>query len=222
MMEGQERNSFLMQHSSSEWKEIVALKQSIIPFKKGSNIFSKGEKVKGIFFIHTGAVKVHKQWNEEKELIVRFAKGGEVLGHRGFGKEDTYPVTATALEDGEAGFITTDFRNATIKYNPEFTYRLIRFYTDELHFAENRMYDLTHKDVNTRIAESLLYIQNFFGKAKDGFIALTLTRQDIAAFAGTRYETVFKFFTQLTDQKIILTEGKRINIVDEKRLREMI
>jgi CRP-like cAMP-binding protein len=48
--------------------------------------FTEDEEVKGIFFINKGKAKVHKQWGD-KELIVRFAGQGDIVGHRGLGKK---------------------------------------------------------------------------------------------------------------------------------------
>src|SRR5690242_13150444 len=90
---------FLCQHCSEGWKELIRLKKTTIFYKKGKTIFSEGEKVKGIYFIYSGSVKVHKKWLDKKELIIRLAKSGGVIGHRGLGTAKVYPVSATALED---------------------------------------------------------------------------------------------------------------------------
>src|ERR1700732_1107158 len=92
------KDCFLCKHSIPEWKEIIALKKSTLHIKKGKPLFTEGEKVNGIFFIYSGSVKVHKQWINEKELILRFAKTGDIVGHRGLVGGDTYPIAATALE----------------------------------------------------------------------------------------------------------------------------
>ena len=203
---------FLCRHCVTEWKEIIAIKRSTVPVKKGKTIFREGEKVEGIYFVYSGSVKVHMQWGGQKELILRFAKAGDILGHRGLGAGDMYPITATAMEDTQVCFITNDFLEASLRTNPSFTYSLLQFYTAELQKAEKRMRDLVHMETKGRIAEALLSIAEFFGQQKDKYIAVTITRQDIASYAGTTYETVFKFFTELAAGKIITTEGKKIRI----------
>ncbi len=42
----------------------------------------------GIWFINRGKFKVHKQWGEDKELIVRLARDGDIVGHRGMGSDN--------------------------------------------------------------------------------------------------------------------------------------
>lgn len=213
---------FLCQFCIAEWKEAVAVKKTTLFIRKGKPVFGEGEKVKGIFFIYSGSLKIHKQWVDGKELVLRFAKKGDIAGHRGLGGGDSYPVSATALEDSKVCFIANDFLEATLKTNHALTYRLMQFYAAELQKAEQRMRDLAHMEVKGRIASALLEISGFFGLDKNKFIAIPITRQDIASYAGTTYETVFKFFTELVAAKIISTSGKSIRIHEPGQLKEYV
>jgi CRP/FNR family transcriptional regulator len=213
---------FLCKHCIPDWKEAIAIKKKTISFKKGSLIFKEGSPVEGIYFLTEGAVKVHKQWGEQKELIVRFAKAGDVLGHRGFGGDHLYPISATCLEDSKACYIPNSFLEATLQTNPAFTYRLLHLYASELQKAEKRMRDLALMEVKGRIALALLEIAELFGTDKENYNSIPVTRQDIASYAGTTYETVFKFFTELLAAKIVTATGKRIRIDQSASLQKFI
>ncbi|MBN9295976.1 MAG: Crp/Fnr family transcriptional regulator [Filimonas sp.] len=215
------KRCFLCTASIPEWRDVITARKETRIYKKGELIFTEGDKVSGIYFVYEGAVKVHTHWGEEKELIIRFSTTGDILGHRGIAGE-VYPVSATALEDTKVCFITNEFLEATMKTNPLFTQRLLQFYASELQKAERRMRNLAHMEVKGRIAETLLELQQIFGINKEKYIKLPITRQDISAHAGTTYETVFKFFTELTNANIITTSGKSIRINSEKKLRAYI
>lgn len=201
-----------------EWKEITASNKETRLIKRGKPLFSEGDKVEGIFFLYSGVVKIHAPWVDGREMIIRFTRGGEIAGHRGLGGNAFYPVSATALEDTLACFVSNEFLELSMKANPQFTYMLMHFYAMELQKAEKKMRDLIHLDVKGRIAGALLELAETFGTNEEGFLALALTRQDIAAFAGTTYETVFKYFTELTAAGIITTVGKDIKINQPGRL----
>jgi len=205
-----------------DWKEAIAVKKKTLFIKKGRRVFGEGDKVEGIFFVYSGSVKVHKQWGEEKELILRFAKRGDILGHRGLGGGDTYPIAATALEDAKVCFISNEFLEATLRTNTLFTYKLMQVYAAELQKAEKRMRNLVHMEVKGRIADALLEIEHFFGVNKEKYIAVAISRQDIASYAGTTYETVFKYFTELTRARIISTSGKSIRINHLGKLKQQM
>lgn len=213
---------FLCSFCIPEWKEVTAVKKASLLIKKGKQVFAENEKVKGIFFINSGAVKVHKKWLDQKELIIRFSKKGDILGHRGLGISNVYPVSATALQDTVVCFIENDFFEASLKSNHGLTYKLMHLYADELQKVETRMRNLVHMEVKGRIADALLEIYNFFGTDNEKYFNTTINRADIASYAGTTYETVFKFFSELVNKKIINTTGKNIRINELEKLRNYV
>jgi CRP-like cAMP-binding protein len=213
---------FLCKHCLPGWKEIIVIKRKTIFLKKGTQIFTEGNPAEGIFFLTSGAVKVHKQWGEQRELIIRFAKAGDVLGHRGFGGSQLFPVSATCLEDSTACYISNNFLETTLQTNPALTYRLMQLYASELQKAEKRMHDLALMEVKGRISLALLEIASLFGTDSEKFINLSISRLDIASYAGTTYETVFKFFTSLIAEETITSTGKRIKINNMVALQNMI
>src|SRR5688572_31051801 len=78
-----------------EWLPAIDANRKAYQYAKGEMIFREDEDVKGMFFITSGLAKVHKRWGEEKELILRIASNGDILGHRGLGNDTIYPASAT-------------------------------------------------------------------------------------------------------------------------------
>src|SRR5206468_400675 len=172
----------------NEWIPAVCEQRQNFDYKKGEVLFSEDDKVTGIYFIFEGTVKVHKHWDDERELIVRFAKKGDIVGHRGLGKENLYPVSATALEPVTACYIDLDFFKASVKVNHDFIYELMMFFARELQESEKNMRNLAHMPVKGRIAQALILLKEKFGVNDERFLNITVNRQDIASFAGTTYE----------------------------------
>ncbi|MEO6315549.1 MAG: Crp/Fnr family transcriptional regulator [Chitinophagaceae bacterium] len=213
---------FLCSHCIPEWRALIAVTKKTIRFKKGEQFFREGEKVTGVYLLYSGSAKVHKRWLDNKELILRFTKPGDMLGHRGLAAGNIFPVSATALEDSTACFIANSFLETILKADHALTYTLMHFYAVELQKAEMRMRNLALMEVNGRIADALVELLNVYGTNKSKFIAVTVTRQDIASYAGTSYETVFKFLRTLTVAKIISVAGKSIRIDNVEKLRAYI
>lgn len=221
-MDNIHKDCFLCRYSLPEWLTAINTNAKLLSFKKGQSIFREGDAVTGFYFLHNGKVKVHKQWGTDKDLIVKFAGAGEILGHRAMGANLHYPVSATALENTTACFVTPEFLRTTLKVNNELTYQLMLYYANELQEAEKGMRNMVHMDVKSRIADSLLKIATIFGSNEKGEINSTLTRQDIASFAGTTYETLFKLTNELVAEKVIAVAGKNIRILNEEKLRLLI
>src|ERR1700748_2191318 len=92
-------NCYLCSHCSADWAMAIASHKKNYEVKKGQQIFAEGDTVTRIYFVYSGKVKVHKRWDADKELIIRFAMPGDILGHMGLGSDLVYPVTATAVEN---------------------------------------------------------------------------------------------------------------------------
>jgi CRP/FNR family transcriptional regulator len=80
------------------------------------------------------------------------------------------------------------------------------------------MRNLAHMPVKGRVAQAILSLQSKFGKNAEGFIDLTLTKQDLASYTGATYETIFRVLTEFSNDHIIKLSGKNIGILDENKL----
>ena len=154
----------------SEWLKAIDVNRKLIHYSKGESIFHEGDNVNGMYFIFSGLVKVHKKWSDNKELILRFAKDGAIVGHRGLGGDTIYPVSATALTPSDICFVDLDFFIATLKVNPDYLFDLMMFFATELKESEKRMRNIAHMNTKGRIGQSLLTLQDKFGTDADGFI----------------------------------------------------
>lgn len=200
-----------------EWLPAVDAHRQNFTVKKGEAIFQEGDEVKGIYFVYDGAVKVHKHWGE-KELILRFAKMGAIIGHRGLGKDLVYPVSGTAIEPTAICFVELDFFQASLKTNHELLYELMQFFATELKESERNMRNLAHMPVKGRMAQALLTLDEKFGCTQDGFLNIGVSRQDLASFAGTTYETAFRVMNEFAEEGNVGVEGKRIRIQNKEGL----
>jgi len=204
----------------SEWLKAIDVNRKLVHYNKGESIFHEGDNVNGMYFIFSGLVKVHKKWSDNKELILRFAKDGAIVGHRGLGGDTIYPVSATALVASDICFVDLDFFMATLKVNPDYLFDLMMFFATELKESEKRMRNIAHMNTKGRIGQSLLNLQDKFGTDADGFINIEISRQDLASYTGTTYETLFKIMNELAEENAIHIDSKRTKLLDNAKLLE--
>ncbi len=212
------QSCFLCTLCLPEWLPVISSNKQNRQYRKGEQLFEEGSEASGIYFLYKGVVKVHKRWGEDKQLILHFAKQGDMIGYRGLGNDRRYPVTATALENSIVCFVDIRFFEATLQVNHQLTYSLMQFYANELQAAELRMRNLAHMEVKGRIAEMLLMLQKKFGKNNEGSLNISLSRQDMAFYCGTTYETFFRLINELTREGMIQISGKSIKIYLEDKL----
>ena len=191
-------------------------------FNKGEVIFSEGDYPKGVYCIYSGSAKISKIKEDGKEQIVRLVKGGNLLGYRSLLCNEKYQASAIALEDCRVCFYTKEFYLHFIHSNPALSANTIKTLTGDLRHAENMMIDLIHKNAKSRIAEALLMLENFYGvNEEDGSIKTNLKREDIANIAGTTTETAIRVISDLSKEKILILNGKKIKIGDVGRLKKI-
>jgi len=207
----------MCKNCSIHWLPAIQNNRKNYSVAKGELIFNEGEEMKGIFFVYSGVVKVHKRWEDDKELIVRFAKDGDIVGHRGLGKDRIYPVAATALTPTTVCYVELEFFLSTLKVNTDYLFQLMMFYASELKESEKFMRNLAHMTVKGRIAHSLFSLQSKFGEDPEGNIDIILSRQDLASYAGTSYETLFRMLNEMTGEGMVKVD-KKISIINGDKL----
>jgi len=205
-----------------EWRPAICGNKINIKLRKGEVLFKEGDPVTGIYFVYNGNIKVTKQWDADKELILRFARGGAILGHRGIGSNLNYPISAIALEPAVVCYVDMKFFESTLRVNSELTFQLVNFFASELRNAERRMRDLAHMPVKGRVADALIKLRDQFGVTADGFINIVMSRQDLASFAGATYETVFRVINELVNDRLIAVAGKSIAIINADALAALV
>ena len=92
------------------------------------------------------------------------------------------------------------------------------FFADDLQESERRMRNLAHMPVRGRLAQALVALEEKFGRTVEGHIDIHLSRQDIASYVGSTYETVFRLMNEFIEEGLVEVSGKAISIKDNHRL----
>lgn len=215
-------DAFLEKYISEEWSLLAAKYITSKKYSKNTNILTEGEKVKGVCFINNGMVKVVSHYDPDNERLLRLSGNGDLLGHRAISSTH-YPISAIALVDSEVSFIPIEIFNKLIKNNPDFAFYLIDFLASELKSTEDHMKSMIHNEVIIRIGKIFCMLIDAYGFDSNDSRKLyySLSRSDIASFAGTSYETVIRNLAKLEEMKIIQLEKKSIIILKEKDLRKL-
>jgi len=190
--------------------------------KKGEALFEEGDKLNGVYCVRNGISKLSKLSANGKDQIVKLATKGEVLGQRSVIAEESTNLSAIAVQDMEVCFIPKESITNTLQKNPNFTLEVLRHMAHDLKEADDVIVNISQKTVKQRIAEAFLYLKNNFGEDEQGFLALTLSREDISNVVGTATESAIRIISEFKKLGLIHTSGKKIGIKDERKLMEMV
>lgn len=191
-------------------------------FKKGQAIFEEGERLDGVFCVRSGVTKLSKLSANGKDQIVKLASKGEILGQRSVIAEESTNLSAIAVKDMDVCFIPKDKILDTLDTNPHFAVEVLRHMAHDLKEADDVIVNMSQKTVKQRIAEAFIYLKDNFGEDENGFLRLSLSREDMGNVVGTATESTIRIISEFKKKGMIETEGKNIRITNIKKLQDLI
>jgi CRP-like cAMP-binding protein len=189
--------------------------------KKGEVIFEEGENVNGIFCIKDGVCKLTKLSPNGKDHIVKLVTKGELLGQRSMISEEPVNLSAVALEDMEVCFIPKTEVMSFFDKNNQFSMNVMKTICGDLKEADDHMVNLAQKTVKERLAETLLYLHDTFGKNEDNSLKVQLSRDELASMIGTATESCIRLLSDFKKLGLIELTGKKILLKDISKLKKL-
>ncbi|MBU8880982.1 Crp/Fnr family transcriptional regulator [Bacillus sp. FJAT-29790] len=187
-------------------------------YKKGDQVISEYEEAKGVYFVHSGIVKLTKQDDQGNEIIVCIKKTGEIFAEACLFNAEAkcYPATATMLQEGEIYFLNTDDLEQELLLSPEMAVQIIRYMSASLRDMTSILRDIALLDVYMKTVRTLERLADKFGanRCNKMYIELPITVQEFATLVGTSRESVSRVFSKLRKDGIIEINGKTIIIKD--------
>ncbi len=187
--------------------------------KKGEPIFEEGEVTNGIYCIKDGVCKLSKLSDNGKDQIVKLVKPGELLGQRSMISDEPANLSAVALEDMEVCFIPRSEVMQFFTQNNQFSMNVMKTICEDLKGADDHMVNMAQKTVRQRLAETLIYLEETFGKNEDGSLHIQLSREELAGMIGTATESCIRLLSELNKSNLIELNGKKIFITDKNKLK---
>ena len=195
--------------------------KSTYTIKKGEPIFEEGETINGIYCIKDGVCKLTKLSANGKDQIVKLVKSGELLGQRSMISDEAANLSAVALEDMQVCFVpkkeVLDFFNG----NNQFSMNVMKTICGDLKEADDHMVSMAQKSVKERLAETILFLDDNFGRNEDGTLRIQLSREELAGMIGTATESCIRLLSEFNKNNYIELIGKKIKIVDKNKLKRL-
>ncbi|HLS71355.1 MAG TPA: Crp/Fnr family transcriptional regulator [Chitinophagaceae bacterium] len=188
-------------------------------YRKGQTIFNEGTTPFGLYCINQGKVKISKPTDDGRELIIRLAKSGDLIGYKALLSGEKYTASAIALDDSSVCFIPKDAFLDILKKDHNLSLKLMSLISSELRKAETKVAQLAHKPVRERLAETLLLLKETFGlKEDEKTLNVELSREEIANIVGTATESIIRTLSEFRKDGIVELNGKNITIVNKNLL----
>jgi CRP/FNR family transcriptional regulator len=188
-------------------------------FKKGETILKQGGMPSHIVYLEKGIVKFNYENGTNKNLILTIVSAPKILGGANLFYKDNNLFSIIAVEDCEVVMIDSKVVEGVLMDNSKFAMMMFQVASEMFKKSVINFISLAHKQKEGRIADIFLYLaEEVYCNAS---FTLSLTRKEIAEFAGCSTENVIMTLSKWQNEKIVSLEGKAIVINDMDKLKHI-
>ena len=192
-------------------------------FAKGETVFHEGDDPGGVIAILSGRAKVSASGLGGREVVLRFAGTGELLGELAAIVGRPRTATITALELLETVAIRTGEFQRFVEQHPRVAPLVFERLALLLADADRQLVDFATRDVTARIAGRLLELADTTGEPAGGGVRITLplSQDELGAWAGASREAVARSLHLLRELGWIETRRREITVLNHDGLRSL-
>ena len=192
-------------------------------YAKDDYIFLEGEAPEALYVVKSGKVKVLRHSPDGKDVVLRVAGPGQMLGTVATFDGSGYPGTAQAIEECSLLVVGRNDCLTLVTRFPVFALAVIADMGVRLRSSAEQIRSLAVERVEQRIARVLLKLAETSGSdtPEGRVIEMPLTRQDVADMTGTTVETAIRVMSKFRRNGLIRTRRGKVVLLDAEALAEV-
>ncbi|EKD42336.1 MAG: hypothetical protein ACD_73C00199G0002 [uncultured bacterium] len=214
-------NQFLDEARGIKELETLSQQKSVIHYKKKEVIFHEGDVPQHLFFLNEGKVKTYKTHNDGKEYVTSLCRKGDFFGYVPLLEKSVYSESALALEECEICKISKNDFISLVYKNRDVASKFIKLLSNNITQREQQLLSFAYDSVRKRVAEALLFLEKRYWEDGRKNVRLPISRDDLAAVAGTATETVIRNLSDFKLEKLIEVEGRDIIILNSSAMEKI-
>jgi CRP/FNR family cyclic AMP-dependent transcriptional regulator len=221
------RESFLFCNlPEATLKKLDAIK-SVATYPQGAFLFMEEQPCRGVFILCQGRVKLYTSSSEGKDIILRIAHPGEVLGLSAAVYERPYLATAETAEPAQVNFFRREDFVKFLRENSEASFRAAQVLSFDYHAAYEmvRTLGIAHSTPE-KFARLILRLaggpKQREKKGESISVHVNFTHEEMASMIGTCRETVERLLSDFKRRQMIRYHGSTLTILDRAGLEKLL
>lgn len=175
-------------------------------YPRGAVVFREGNLAQGVYVLSSGRAKISISSADGKKLILRIARGGDILGLYAGLTGRPLEATAEMVEGGRVDFISRqDLLNLLCRQNGSSIDLLEVFSRQFSDLVEHTRIIALSESALEKLARLIMRWAHDFGEdTTEGIrLQILLTQEEIAQIIGASRETVTRLFSALKRDGIV-------------------
>jgi len=200
--------------------DLVATRRKI---KRGSTLFSNGDKFTSLYAIRTGFFKTCLASEDGRDQVTGFQMAGEIIGLDGIVNEQ-HSCDAVALEDAEVCVMPFHRIEEISREVTALQHHVHKIMSREIVREHGVMLLLGSMRAEERLAAFLLnLVQRLHSRGfSQSELVLRMTREEIGSYLGLKLETVSRTFSKFVDDGIVEVKQRHVKILNAEALQRMV
>ncbi len=191
-------------------------------FERGNMLFEQGEICRGVHIVISGQIKLAFCSAQGVEKVVGILTPGEGVGEACMSIGQHYPINAEALTDGTLLFLPQSVLVDCLASNHAFAQLLMVRIAEKLHVLLQDMEATSLLSGTERIVSFLMRQLSDKLDCTQATIRLGQPKSVIASRLSLTQEHFSRLLRQLSEQGMIVVEGRHIRVPDVPRLQRYL
>ncbi|MDP3451698.1 MAG: Crp/Fnr family transcriptional regulator [Bacteroidales bacterium] len=204
---------------SREEVEVVKASKTQLHFRKGDSLTKQGAFASYILYVINGLCRQYVEGHPDRSYNLKIVQPGDFIGLSSLFSGHFYNYSVTAITECSAFLVEKEAISGVIERNGLFGMSFIKRYSQENSALFTKINSLIFKQINGRMAETLLYLDSVKSDHPDIFNHLS--RRDIADFAATSPESAVKLLKSFEKDGAIGLKDKDVEIINRKMLSDI-
>ena len=191
-------------------------------YKKKQLIYEEADTPIYVYYLLKGKVRTFLYYQDGRELSTNIHTDEHFFGYESILLNERYTESASALEDCEVALISKDKFFELMFNKPVIATKFIKLLSGNVKEKEEQMLGFAYDSVRKRVANTLVNVAvKTIENPNDDEVLIRISRDDLAALAGTANETISRMLADFKDEKLIVKEGNAIRIFSIEKLKNI-
>ena len=210
----------LSEQDMTRLDDLVAVRRKV---KRGTHLFSHGDKFTSIYAIRTGFFKTCLATEDGRDQVTGFQMAGEIIGLDGI-VNDQHSCNAVALEDAEVCVMPFDRIEEISREVTALQHHVHKIMSREIVREHGVMLLLGSMRAEERLAAFLLnLVQRLHARGfSQSELVLRMTREEIGSYLGLKLETVSRTFSKFVEDGTVEVKQRHVRILDCESLERLV
>ncbi|PKP03874.1 MAG: hypothetical protein CVU14_01295 [Bacteroidetes bacterium HGW-Bacteroidetes-9] len=192
--------------------EKVSVCRVSMHYNPGEIIFKQGSPCHDFVCVTKGLVKLYIEGENDRKLIIGFAKPVDYIFVPGAYVDKRHHFTAIACEQTTACLVGADIIQELIRTNHDFANSFITKVSQQTIALFSQISSLAQKQIPGRMADTLLCLSNTVYQSNP--FSSSLTRQDLADMSGMTKESVIRALKSFREDGLVAINGNHIELLN--------